>query len=144
MTSSSSSSTTTNSKRPIHHLLENNLMRRKVALTIPRFKISYGVKELKSDLQSIGIKEAFNQNGKDLFNEMSNDPLVHLDEVYHKAVMEVTEEGTVAAAATACVMMARSLPKPPPELVFDRPFVMIVVHMETGLPLFMTKVDDPD
>ena len=147
MTSSLTQNSTNNSKdskRPIHQLLQNNLKKRKVALTIPRFKISYGVKKLKSDLQSIGIKEAFNQNGKDLFNEMSNDPLVHLDEVYHKAVMEVTEEGTVAAAATAGVMKSRSVPKPPPELVFDHPFVMIVVHMKTGLPLFMTKVDDPD
>lgn len=145
-----STSSTGNKKRnestikPLHHLIENELTKTKVALTIPRFKISYGIKQLKSELQQLGIKEAFNRSGKHMFNEMTHDPLVYLDEVYHKAVMEVNEEGTVAAAATVGVMMTRSLPKPPPELVFDRPFVMVVVHLETGLPLFMGKVDDPE
>ncbi len=134
----------TESVKPLHHLMDNILLESKVALTIPRFKVSYGIKSLKSELQSLGITEAFNNNGKRMFDEMTSDPLVYLDEVYHKAVMEVNEEGTVAAASTAAVMMTRSIPRPPPELVFDRPFIMLVVHLETGLPLFMSKVDDPE
>lgn len=129
---------------PLEHLLQNDMRKAKVDLIIPRFKVTYGVQELKPTLQSVGIIEAFNPDGKELFNEMTDDPLVYLDEVYHKAVMEVTEEGTVAAAATAAVMMTRSLPRPPPELRFDRPFVMIVLHLETGLPLFMGRIDDPE
>jgi serpin B len=76
--------------------------------------------------------------------EMSDDPLVHLDEVFHKAVMEVTEEGTEAAAASVGIIMTRSMPMPPEKLVFDRPFVMIILHVPTKTPLFLARVDDPE
>ena len=52
------------------------------------------------------------------------------------------EEGTVAAAATA-VMMTRSMPMPPQELVFDRPFAFIIRHDATQLPAFVGIVNDP-
>ncbi|PNH12429.1 Plasminogen activator inhibitor 1 [Tetrabaena socialis] len=58
------------------------------------------------------------------------------------AVVEVDEEGTVAAAATA-IMMTRSLPMPPAELIFDRPFAFIIHHIPTGLPAFVGVVNDP-
>lgn len=130
------------STTPLHSLLQNELYNTKVNLTLPRFRVSYGVKSLKSELQNMGIKAAFSGDG--MFNEMSSDPLVHLDDVYHKAVIEVTEEGTVAVAATAAVMMTRSIPRPPIELTFDRPFLMIITHIDTGVPLFISKVSAPE
>lgn len=122
-------------------LLQTELHRSKVSMTLPRFKISYGAKSLKSELKSLGMKSAFDENGT--FDEMSDDPLVHLDDIYHKTTMEVTEEGTVAAAATGGVMMTRSIVIPE-EVNFDRPFMMIVFHLKTGLPLFVGKIDDPE
>lgn len=129
---------------PLHSLLQNELYNTKVNLTLPRFRVSYGVKSLKSELQNMGIKAAFSDSDNGMFNEMSSDPLVHLDDVYHKAVIEVTEEGTVAVAATAAVMMTRSIPRPPIELTFDRPFLMIITHIDTGVPLFISKVSAPE
>merc|ERR1712038_1616062 len=97
-------------------------------------------------LQSLGIKDAF--NGSDVFNQMSNDPDVHLSDMLHKAVMEVTEEGTVAAAATVGIMMTRAMPMPSPELRFDRPFGVLVVYKNGDgggyTPLFMGRVNDPE
>jgi len=127
---------------PLHTFLENELSQQKVDLTLPRFRISYGVKSIKGNLLNLGIKAPFSNNG--MFHQMSDDPLVYLDDVYHTAVMEVTEEGTVAAAATAAIMMTRSIPIPPPELTFDRPFVVVLLHIGTGAPLFIGKIDDPD
>ena len=52
---------------------------------------------------------------------MSDDPELHISDVVHTALIEVNEEGTVAAAATAVIMKTRSLGPPPLRLTFDRP-----------------------
>jgi serpin B len=114
----------------------------KVNLSIPRFKMQYGTKSLVDELRSLGLRSCF--DGERVLMEMSDDPLVHLDEVFHKAVMEVTEEGTEAAAASVGIIMTRSMPMPPEKLVFDRPFVMIILHVPTKTPLFLARVDDPE
>lgn len=82
--------------------------------------------------------------GEEGFLQMSEDPQLYLDDVFHKAVMEVTEEGTVASAATAAIMMSRSIPQPPKEMIFDRPFGMVVLHTPSMTPLFVARVDDPE
>ena len=58
--------------------------------------------------------------------------------------MEVDEEGTVAAAATGLVTVT-SVEVPPVvlQLVFDRPFVFVIQHTQSGTPLFMGVVQDP-
>ncbi len=125
----------------LQNLIQNEFQVQKVDLTLPRFRVSYGVKSLKKELKNLGMTEAF--DGRGVFSEMSDDELVHLDDVYHKASMEVTEEGTMAAAATGAVMMTRSIVMPF-EMKFDRPFVIMVVHLKTGMPLFIGKIHDPD
>jgi len=114
---------------------------RKVDLSLPRFKISYGTKSIKEELKAIGVTVCFNDGT--LMN-MSDDPQVHLDEVLHKAVVEVTEEGTEAAAATVGTLMLASIPPPPVELTFDRAFIMLIMHLPTMTPVFVARVDDPD
>mmetsp|Transcript_24247 Transcript_24247/g.37020 ORF Transcript_24247/g.37020 Transcript_24247/m.37020 type:complete len:506 (+) Transcript_24247:108-1625(+) len=115
--------------------------RRKVNLSLPRFKIEYGTQSIKSHLKTLGMKSIFDDD--EVLMEMSSDRLVHLDDVLHKAVMEVTEEGTEAAAATVGIVMTRSMPLPPIDMKFDRPFVMVVAHVDTMTPLFLARVDDP-
>ncbi len=56
--------------------------------------------------------------------------------------MEVDEEGTVAAAATAVMMMFCAFIEP--EVIsFDRPFGFIIQHGPTNLPAFIGVVNDP-
>lgn len=123
-------------------ILEKTMNYERVQLLLPRFRISYGTESLKSPLQSMGIQAAF--AGDNNFLRMSEDPEVYLDDVLHKATMEVTEEGTVAAAATAGIMRSRSMPSPPIDMIFDRPFGMVVVHTPSMTPLFVARVNDPD
>ena len=64
-------------------------------------------------------------------------------DVVTKAVLEMDEEGTTAAAAAAVIMKTRSIPRPPLQLTFDRPFVMAVVHVPTGAPIFVARINEP-
>ena len=113
----------------------------KAELYLPRFKMSYGTKSLVPALKSLGLKSCF--EGEGMFMNMSDDKKVYLDDVLHKAVLEVNEEGTVAAAATAAIMMTRSLPRRPEVIRFNRPFIMLIYHMPSNTPLFVARVDNP-
>lgn len=65
--------------------------------------------------------------------------------VFHKAFVEVNEEGTEAAAATAVVMLRAmaAMPRPPINFVVDRPFVFAIYNARLQLPLFIGKVLQP-
>merc|ERR1712098_755954 len=99
-------------------------------LRVPRFKIDSGVVDVlelfcsKFDLASIRDEDGG-------FLKMADIRDLHVSAVLHRAVVEVNEEGTVAAAATAAVMMKRSLPRYRP-MHFDRPFVFLIEHEPTG------------
>jgi serpin B len=75
---------------------------------------------------------------------MSDDPSVHLSDVLHKTRLEVTEEGTKAAAATVGIMMMRAMmPQPPERIVVDRPF-FFAIEDARGLPVFAGRVVKPE
>ena len=128
------------SAQPIPELL-GSLRRSKIRLSLPRFKAEFGVEDLVAPLREMGLKQSFGGNGQ--FLRLCDDAGVHIGQVLHKTTIEVTEEGTVAAAATAVVMKSRCRPRPPPEITFDRPFVMLVVHASTGVPLFIGRFNEP-
>jgi serine protease inhibitor len=62
--------------------------------------------------------------------------------VEHAATLQVGEKGTVASAATA-VGMEPSSAMAPPQVVFDRPYLLLVTDTGTGEPLFLARVADP-
>lgn len=121
--------------------LLGGMRNRQVDLSIPRFSAEWGANSLKPALRKLGLSSAF--DGSNVFSAISSDPEVHLDDVVHKAVLEVNEEGTVAAAATAAIMMTRSLPPPPLKLTFNRPFLMLVLHQASATPLFLARLTHP-
>jgi len=140
--------TKTTLDKSLQQLMNQRLRYRKTELLLPRFKVSWGVESLKPHLIGLGMKTAFStepmSNNRPKFDQMSDDPMLYIDDVLHKAVMEVTEEGTEAAAATTAIMMTRSISPPPLRVTFNRPFIMIVLHTETMTPLFMSRIDKPD
>ena len=66
-------------------------------------------------------------------------------QVIQKAMIEVDEEGTVAAAATAIRISTRSLTSTPEKIKFiaDHPFIFFLRDLKTGLLLFQGRVVDP-
>jgi serpin B len=74
---------------------------------------------------------------------MSGNQELKIDEIYHKAFIEVTEEGTEAAAATAVVIVRKSVIIPV-EFNANRPFMFIIRENSTGNILFMGRVTNPN
>ena len=104
-------------------------------LQIPKFKLEYGVKELNQSLSNLGMGDAFSK-GAD-FSNIGKD--IYLSSVFHKAVIEVNEEGSEAAAVTGMEMKAESFVEPK-SFIADRPFMFLIVDEEMESILFMGKV----
>lgn len=66
-----------------------------------------------------------------------------LQEAAQAAGITVAEKGTIAAAVTQINARAVSGVAAMEVIRFDRPFQYEIVHVETGLPLFMGRVSDP-
>ena len=110
-------------------------------VALPRFKAEYE-KELSAELTALGMGPAFSDAAD--FTGMARAPLA-ISEVRHKAVLEVNEEGTEAAAVTSVGMRITSVrPEPPPfVMVVDHPFFMAIVDQRTGAILFMGVIYEP-
>ena len=91
-----------------------------------------------------GMKRAFDASRAD-FSGMTGRAQAQLaiSDVVHRAVIDVTEEGTEAAAATAVAMMAASMPAKIEPFVVDRPFLFYITDETTGAILFQGRVSDP-
>ena len=63
--------------------------------------------------------------------------------VLHKAFVEVNEEGTEAAAATAVIMSRGGAPSRPVEFQADHPFVFAIRDHQSGAILFLGRVKNP-
>lgn len=117
-----------------------NLKKREVEVYLPKFKITWGTFDLKEILKAMGMPIAFSPIAD--FSRMTKSNLF-ISLVLHKAFVEVNEEGTEAAAATAVVMLKSAMPKPVPIFRADHPFIFIIKENSTGSILFMGKVCDP-
>ncbi|NLN64005.1 MAG: serpin family protein [Clostridiaceae bacterium] len=105
-----------------------------VELQIPKFKMEYGKKELKEVLSGLGIMEAFSQTAD--FSGIADNILI--SSILHKAVVDVNEKGTEAAAVTSIEVKVTSV-REPVSFIADRPFFFAIVDNEAGSILFMGK-----
>jgi serpin B len=113
-----------------------------VIVSIPRFKLESEFK-LKPVLCDMGADLAFSDSAD--FSGIGDEPL-KISEVVHKAFVEVDEEGTEAAAATAVgmVMCAAVIPSQEPKVFrADHPFLFFIRDRKTNAVLFSGRVLDP-
>jgi len=68
---------------------------------------------------------------------------LYITKVIHQAFIEVNEEGSEAAAATAVVMGTKSAPIRLAEFKADRPFIFLIRHKATGSILFLGRITNP-
>lgn len=106
---------------------------------IPKFKISSGFDayELVKTLGFCPGSLTEMVTGEDLF----------VSTILHKSFIEVNEQGTEAAAATACVAMFGCAPPPPViqkiDFVADHPFLFLIREEVTGTVMFIGHVLHP-
>lgn len=108
---------------------------------IPKFQCEYGV-ELSDSLRTLGMTGAFDWEAAD-FTAMGSSPdgPLYISKVLHKTYIALDEKGTRAGAATAVAMDAGSaMPGTVPEVYLDRPFLYLLVDLETCLPAFIGAV----
>ena len=116
------------------------LRRQRVIVYLPRFRMTsqFG---LKDTLQAMGMTLAFDEQRAD-FSRMSRKEGLFISAVIHKAFVDVNEEGTEAAAATA-IRRGESPPEEPPTFRADHPFLFLIRDNQTGSILFIGRVVNP-
>jgi serpin B len=119
-----------------------------VVLSLPRFKTEYSA-DLKDVFQKAGMTLPFDARRSDFSGLTGLPPSAAptaIDQIVHRAVIEVEEEATEAAATTAIGIRVTSVaPKPVEPIQFrvDRPFLYYLVDFTTGAVLFQGRVVDP-
>jgi serpin B len=121
-----------------------------VIMTMPKFQMEAQF-WLRGTLIAMGMKKAFDGNMADFSvmasrKTMQHDGNLYIGAVIHKAYVDVNEEGTEAAAATAVVRGRGSArPRQTPPIIFraDHPFMFLIRDNRSGSILFIGRVTNP-
>ena len=124
--------------------LSGEIRDQRVNVHLPKFRLETGY-SLSGTLGAMGMPSAFDPGRADL-SGMDGTRNLSITEVFHKAFVDVNEEGTEAAAATAVVVgLAMAHQEPPvPEFKADHPFIFLIRDDETGAILFLGRVTSPN
>ncbi|XP_055633088.1 uncharacterized protein LOC129773501 [Toxorhynchites rutilus septentrionalis] len=133
---------------------------RKTLLQIPKMKISNTI-NLREVLQKLNLRTIFNPASSDLsgllelpsaggeetidrnrfvIRNSANSERLYASDIIHKVELEINEKGTEGGAITASTIF-RSLPSV--QVRVDVPFLMLLGHDATRLPLFYGSIYDP-
>jgi serpin B len=127
--------------RGVGGLLEE-ASRQRVTLALPKFRqrAAFG---LVPALRELGIEAAFTDQAD--FGGITSAERLFISAVVHQAYIDVDEQGTEAAAATAITMrpMAAIRQPEPITMTVDRPFLFAIIDTPSGLPLFLGQVVRP-
>ncbi|MEA3224751.1 MAG: serpin family protein [Planctomycetota bacterium] len=120
-----------------------NLHKREVVVSIPKFKMTSQF-SLAQVLKSMGMKDAFSA-GAD-FSGINGQRNLFISAVIHKAYVDVNEEGTEAAAATAVTMKLTSIAPAPRIPIFraDHPFLFLIRDNNSDSILFIGRLMNPN
>lgn len=114
-----------------------------VDIALPRFKLESQYSFAKI-LPALGMKTAFDPARAD-FSGMTGGRDLFISDVIHKAFVEVDEQGTEAAAATAVIMAPTSMPvqRITKQFRADHPFIFLLRDTKNGAIYFMGRIQNP-
>ncbi|KAF8773437.1 intracellular coagulation inhibitor 2-like [Argiope bruennichi] len=118
--------------------VQRRLYKTEVDVSLPKFKYQLE-KELSPELKALGANQIF-RTGAD-FSGMTQSRDVFVSQVFHKAVIEVNEEGSEAAAVTEIIAEETSLILGKSRFRADHPFLFAIVEKRSNLILFLGRVN---
>ena len=114
-----------------------------VYLSLPMFKNDFEFDKIISSLQELGMKKVFIPS--DELSSMLSCHDCYVSDIVHKSSIDLSENGTKAAASTAVVINKNSIGGYPDgmEINFNRPFVYMIRDKNTGIIIFFGTVYEP-
>jgi len=124
------------------NIISGSMEDKEVEMAIPKFTFENQF-NLKETLIQMGMKIPFSNDADFTGMTASND--LKIDEVIHKAFIEVNESGTEAAAATAVIMVLKSaLQEETIRFTANHPFIYFIMDKTTGGIIFMGRLVNPE
>ncbi|MFN8258791.1 MAG: serpin family protein [Bacteroidales bacterium] len=126
-----------------YNSLNNKFAQETVNLKIPKFTMTAEF-ELSKTLTEMGMPLAFTDLAD--FSGMTPEKNLKIDKVIHKAFIDVSEKGTEAAAATAVVVVTKSVSPDARKVIYfkaDHPFIFLIKENSTGQILFLGVMNNP-
>jgi serpin B len=111
-----------------------------VDVSLPKFELSFPF-QLNDALISMGMTNAFTKQAD--FSGMDGSRELFIGAALHKAFVEVNEQGTEAAAATAVIMQTKAVAFSPIIFHADHPFIFLILDKKTNSILFIGRVANP-
>jgi len=120
---------------------KKNFSETQVDIYLPKFKLETEY-DLEKALKDMGMVIPFSMDGADFSGIFPNKNDLYISKVIHKAFVEVNEEGTEAAAATAVIIFDNCIAS---YTTFraDHPFIFLIQEKGSGSILFMGNVGNP-
>uniref|UniRef100_A0A452Q902 Serpin family B member 1 n=1 Tax=Ursus americanus TaxID=9643 RepID=A0A452Q902_URSAM len=116
-----------------------NLDRVEVNVHLPKFKLEESY-NLNSHLAHLGVQDLFNSKAD--LSGMSGARDLFISKIVHKSFVEVNEEGTEAAAATAGIATFAMMMHEE-NFVADHPFIFFIRHNPSSNILFLGRLSSP-
>lgn len=121
--------------------IKSDTVRTGINLGLPRFSLEYS-KNLNGILQKMGIDKAFVNSAQ--FGKISKATAVKVDFVKQDTYLGIDEKGTEAAAVTSIGIVVTSAGPEPRDVIFDRPFGLIISEKTSNTILFMGRIMNPE
>jgi serpin B len=121
--------------------LLSKMQPQKIAVNLPKFKMTWGTFSINNALIDLGMPDAF--GGKADFSGINGKGGIWISDVFHQAFIEVNEEGSEAAAGTAVVLTKSSKSNIITIFRADHPFIFIIKDNRSGSILFIGRVMNP-
>lgn len=120
--------------------LDERMASSRIFLQMPKFELRANY-TLNNSLKNLGMTDAFDA-GKANFDRLgtSGDGRLFVSRVLHDVYLKIDEKGAEGAAATTVGVAVTSAP---PAIIFDRPFLFLIKHRGSNVPVFMGVIRDP-